>query len=271
MPSFNQRSAQRLHRHVDHVMGTVVSLALRGRHADSATGTSAWQEAMARLRRADAQFSTYRAESLVSRINSRELALADCPPEMHEVLGLAERARHDSAGAFNVWRADASGVLRLDPSGVVKGWATDQAAAALTDLEDTDFCLSVGGDLICRTLDPTAPPWRIGIEHPRDVNQLIATVPVRTGAVATSGTARRGAHLVDARTGVPPRGIASVTVIGDDLTQVDIDATAAYAHGPDAARWLRTLPARTALIVWADHTTEMVHTTALPQQLHDPS
>ena len=52
-------------------------------------------------------------------------------------------------------------------------------------------------------------------------------VPVATGAVATSGTAHRGEHLVDARTGRPPTGVASVTVVAASLTWTDIDATAA--------------------------------------------
>ncbi|SDS33699.1 thiamine biosynthesis lipoprotein [Friedmanniella luteola] len=247
-----------LHRRAAEVMGTVVSLALRGRHAGTATGEAAWSEAMARLRRAEAMFSTYRADSLVSRLERAELLLADCPPEVHTVLALADRAEQESGGAFAVRRLDATGVVRLDPSGVVKGWAADRAAAALAALDGTDFCLSVGGDLVCRTLDPASPPWRIGIEHPHDPTRLVATVPVRTGAVATSGTAHRGAHLVDARTGTAPAGVASVTVVGADLTSVDVDATAAYALGPEAARWLRTRPGRTGLVVWADGRPELV-------------
>jgi len=83
----------------------------------------------------------------------------------------------------------------------------------------------------------------------------VAVVPVHTGAVATSGTAHRGAHLVDARTGRPPLGVASVTVVAASLTDADIDATAAYAQGTDAARWLQTRPGRAGLIVWADGST----------------
>jgi thiamine biosynthesis lipoprotein len=79
-------------------------------------------------------------------------------------------------------------------------------------------------------------------------------VPVFTGAVATSGTAHRGQHLVDARTGRPPVGVASVTVVAASLTWADIDATAAYAQGPEAARWLETRPGRSGLVVWADGT-----------------
>ena len=233
-------------------MGLPFSLALRGRHAADARGADAWDAALAVLREADRVFSTYRADSAISRLGRGEITLADCPPVVAEVLELGAAAERDSGGAFAVRRG---GVL--DPSGVVKGWAAERAAGHLAALTDTDFCLSAGGDVTCRTLAPDAPPWRIGIEDPHDPGRLVAVVPVRTGAVATSGTARRGDHIVDARTGLPPTGVASVTVVGDSLTAVDIDATAAFARGPDAPRWLRTR-SRTGLVVHADGRTELV-------------
>lgn len=245
-------------RYVEHVMGMPISLALRGRHADDVRGRDAWAAAMAVLRHADATFSTYRDDSFVSRLGRGEIDLADCPPEVAEVLALGEEARQQSSGAFDVRRVGPDGRVVLDPSGVVKGWAAERAAAPLRYLPDTDFCLSAGGDLVCRTLDPTAAPWRIGIEHPMDPQWIVAVVPVATGAVATSGTAHRGAHLVDARTGRPPLGVASVTAVASSLTWADIDATAAYAQGPDAAAWLGTRPGRTGLVVWADGATTTV-------------
>ena len=174
------------------------------------------------------------------------------------MLALGELAERQSRDAFRVRRAGPAGRVVLDPTGVVKGWAVERAADHLRALEGTDFCLSAGGDLVCRTLDPDAAPWRIGIEDPHDPTRDIAVVPVSTGAVATSGTAHRGHHLVDARTGLPPTGVASVTVVAASLTWADIDATAAYAHGRDAARWLRTRPGRSGLVVWADGSTTLV-------------
>ncbi|MGR7023045.1 FAD:protein FMN transferase [Geodermatophilus sp. URMC 62] len=241
-----------LTRHVEQVMGLPISLALRGRHADDAAGRAAWAEAVAVLREADRVFSTWRADSVVSRLARGELALDDCPPEVAEVLAIGDAAERDSGGAFRVRRRGPDGAEVLDPSGVVKGWATERAAGPLRALPDTDFALNAGGDLLCRTLDPDAAPWRIGIEDPRDPRRLIARVPVRTGAVATSGTAHRGQHLVDARTGRPPSGVASVTVVAGSLTDADVDATAAYVQGRDAARWLARRPGRTGLVVWAD-------------------
>ena len=87
---------------------------------------------------------------------------------------------------------------------------------------------------------------------------------MHTGAVATSGTARRGAHILDARTGRPPTGVASVTVIGPSLTAADIDATAAFALGPDAVRWLRSR-GHSALVVHADGTTTVVEAPEPPR------
>jgi thiamine biosynthesis lipoprotein len=237
-------------RYVEHVMGMPISLALRGRHAGDLRGRESWAAALSVLRHADAVFSTYRDDSAVVRLDRGEIGLGDCPPEVADVLALGEQARRQSGGAFDVRRPGPDGRRVLDPSGVVKGWAAERAAEPLRSLPETDFCLSAGGDLVCRTLDPDAPPWRIGIEHPADPSRIVAVVPVRTGAVATSGTAHRGAHLVDARTGRPPEGVASVTVVADSLTWADIDATAAYARGADAAAWLGTRPGRTGLVVF---------------------
>jgi thiamine biosynthesis lipoprotein len=245
-------------RYVEHVMGMPISLAMRGRHASDAAGRSAWTEVMESLRAADEVFSTYRPDSVVSRLGRGELAAADCPPEVTEVIDLGEEAYRSSGGAFSVCRAGPDGGVLFDPSGVVKGWAAERAAEALRALPDTDFCLSAGGDLVCRTVDPAGRPWRIGIEDPRDPRRLIAVVPVHTGAVATSGSAHRGQHVVDARTGRPPSGIASVTVVADSLTAADIDATAAYAQGVDAAEWLGTRHRRTGLVVWSDGSTTTV-------------
>ncbi len=243
--------ASPLVRRVEHVMGMPISLAIRGRHADDDRGRAAWAETVAVLREADRIFSTYRADSVIAKLGRGELRLTDCPPavaaDIADVLAIGEAARRDSDGAFNVRR----GGLH-DPSGVVKGWAAERAATHLAELPDTDFCLSAGGDIICRTHDAADPPWRIGIENPHDPSRLVAVVPLHTGAVATSGSSRRGAHILDARTGQPATGLASVTVVGRSLTAVDVDATAAFALGTDGERWLSTRGHQAVLLVRAD-------------------
>jgi FAD:protein FMN transferase len=230
----------RIHRHVEHVMGMPISLALRGRHASSTAGQEAWQAVINQLREVDLIFSTYRDDSIISRLNRGKLMIEECPPELTEVLELGRQAEQVSEGAFSINLPTADGGSRIDPSGVVKGWAAQRASQLLTALDETDFCLSAGGDIVCRTALPNGSAWRIGIEDPHDPTRLIAMVPVRSGAVATSGTAHRGDHLIDPRTGQPPSGVASITVIAESLSWADIDATAAYVHGREAARWLQT-------------------------------
>jgi thiamine biosynthesis lipoprotein len=248
-------------RRVADVMGMPISLALRGRHAGDALADAAWQDVLSVLDDVDHVFSTYRPDSAVSRLGRGELLLDECPPEVREVLDLGDRARQESSGAFDIRRPGPGGEVVLDPSGVVKGWAVDRAAHALDALPDTDFCLSAGGDMVCRTKDPDAAAWRVGIEDPHDPSRLVAVVPVRNGAVATSGLAHRGAHIIDARSGRTPAAVASVTVVGPDLVWADIDATAAFALGSDAVHWLSTRKGRRGLVVWADGTPELFDAT----------
>lgn len=239
-------------------MGMPISLALDGVHASTAQGEQAWQDALASLREADAVFSTYRPDSAISRLDRGEITLADCPPEVGDVLALAATARSDSGGAFDVRRAGADGQTRLDPSGIVKGWAVDRAARALRRLPGTNFCLSAGGDMVCSTLRQESPAWRVGIEDPRDPSRIVAVVPLRNGAVATSGLLHRGGHITDPRTGVTPSAFASVTVLAQTLCEADVDATAAFVLGADGPAWIADRPGRHALFVRADGSTESV-------------
>ena len=249
--------AQPVARRVEHVMGMPISLALRGRHAHDAEGEQAWHQALAELRWVDDVFSTWRLDSQVSRLGRGELTLEQCDPAVAEVLRLGDDARVASEGAFDVCLPGEDGVRRLDPSGVVKGWAVDRAVRPLLALPDTDVCLSAGGDMVCHVADPDGEAWVIGIEDPLDPTRLVARVPLHRGAVATSGSAHRGAHVVDARTGAAADALASVTVIGADLTSVDIDATTALALGIDGPAWLRSR-LRTGVVVWADGRAETV-------------
>lgn len=245
-------TATPVRRRIEHVMGLPVSLALRGRYDAGPAADAAWAAVLADLREADRVFSSWREDSFVSRLDRGEVAVTDGPPEVSEVLAIGERARRESGGAFDVVRDG-----RLDPSGVVKGWAVERAARNLRALDDTDFCLSAGGDLVAHVASPPGdgqrPDWRVGVEDAADPRRLVAVVSLRSGAVATSGLAHRGAHVVDARTGLAPRRLASVTVVAPSLTDADVEATTALALDADAPAWLAAhRPGRTAYLQWAD-------------------
>ncbi|MFJ8386530.1 FAD:protein FMN transferase [Streptomyces sp. NPDC094438] len=224
-------------------MGTVFSFDVRDRPTTAVR--EALDEAVGWLHHVDAVFSTYRRDSEISRIARGDITVSDCPPEVAEVLALCEAA----AAATDGWFTHTPGG-RLDPSGLVKGWATERASQILYDAGARNTCVNGGGDLQLRGEAAPGTPWRVGIAHPLRPGRILTVVTGRDLAVATSGTAERGHHILDPHTGLPAMGPASVTVTGRHLTHVDAYATALFAMGPAAARaWTRAHGGYQTLVV----------------------
>ncbi|GAB3140016.1 FAD:protein FMN transferase [Microbispora hainanensis] len=237
-------------RHVEHVMGTVFSFDVRhrgGRHDDAETYVA---EAVAWLHHVDAVFSTYKPDSPVSRLGRGEIALADCPPEVAGILRMCASVTDRSRGYFTAYPGG-----RLDPSGIVKGWAVERASAMLRDAGAPDHCVNGGGDVRLSGAPDPGRSWRVGIAHPLRPGDLAAVVTGDDLAVATSGTAERGAHVIDPHTGRPAAELASVTVIGPDLALADAYATGALAMGGAAREWVEELDGYEAFAVTATGTT----------------
>lgn len=239
---------------VEQIMGMPISVHVRTDLPRSPVVTAAVERVFAELRRVDAVFSVRRADSQVSWLGRGELALAGCDADVGEVVNLCAQARERTEGWFDADLPGRDGVRRFDPTGLVKGWAVERAARHLAELERADFILNAGGDVVvgCRRTD--TPDWKLGIEDPADRTRLVASVPLRVGAIATSGTAARGEHIFVPATGRPATGLRSVTVIGPSLLWADVYATAAFARGPGCLPWLTGLPQHVGLVVALDGT-----------------
>jgi FAD:protein FMN transferase len=236
---------------VEHIMGTAVSIAVCTQD-DEPWGSAvdqAIEEAFASLRRADAVFSPYRPDSQISRLRDGRVSLDRCDPDVRTVLSLCEDLRRATAGYFDAY---AAGPGRLDPCGLVKGWAAECASDALIRGGVPAHYVNAGGDVRLRGRPAPGGLWRVGIADPHRPGHLIATVHGSDFAIATSGTAERGAHVLDPHRGVPARELASVTVAGPSLTLADAYATAAVAMGVRALPWLTALDGYEALLVDAD-------------------
>lgn len=228
---------------VDQVMGMPVSVHVRAVDTSRSDVEAAAARVFAHLRRVDAVLSTWRADSDLLRIQHGEIGEVDGVDEVHpwlaEVTDLCLEAEDRTDGFFRAWRRRPGGRLSFDPTGLVKGWAVAAAAEHLRIAPEIAYSIGAGGDVVVGTgtgVDQ-APPWRIGIEDPRQRGGLARVVTVTQGAVATSGAAIRGGHVVDPRTG---RGIVragSATVVGPDLMWADVWATAAWVD-PQRARAL---------------------------------
>ena len=100
-------------------MGMPISLALRGRHTDDDAAPTPGPRSMAELRGVDRVFSTYRPDSSVSRLGRGEIGLADCPPEVAEVLRLGRGGR---AGLRRGVQRPAAGRRTARPCWIPAGW-----------------------------------------------------------------------------------------------------------------------------------------------------
>jgi len=178
------------------------------------------------------RFSTYLPDSEISRISRGELDVAQAHPDVRAVLDACARLKHESRGAFDVWRDG-----RLDPAGYVKGWAADRAADVLRAAGAMNFAVNIGGDIVFAGERAPGQPWRIGVRHPDDAQRVMLVLGVRDGAVATSGLYERGDHVTDARNGTVADAWRSLTVVAADLTTADSLATAALARGTDGPQW----------------------------------
>lgn len=227
---------------VRHIMGMPIGIDLRHPGKIDLDLAFDW------LRRVDATFSTYRPDSDLSRLDRGEISLRECSPDVDDVLAQCVPLYRRTNGYFSVRPSG-----RLDPSGFVKGWAVSQAADRLARAGAENFCINAGGDIVVRGRPAPDRLWKIGIRHPKDLEQLAAVLEIEDLAVATSAAYEQGNHIINPHTGQPPTGLLSATIAGPDLALADAYATAAYAMGEAGPAWAATLPGYESMCITHDH------------------
>jgi len=277
--------ADACHRFVFRAMACDNELQLVG---DAAAAARMAEQVMAEVRRIEAKYSRYRADSVVARINGGaggEPVTIDL--ETERLLDYAHAAWLQSGGRFDI----TSGVLRqvwdfrrarlpddallaralrrigwdkvergpgwvrlpeagmeLDFGGFGKEYAVDSTADLCLAAGWRQGLVNLGGDL--RVLGPQADgrPWRICLRHPRAPEQVLATVLLSEGGLASSGdyerymdvAGRRYCHILDPHSGYPSQGWQSVSVTATRCLLAGTVSTVAMLH--DAAGgldWLR--------------------------------
>ena len=241
---------------VHQVMGTVVSIhaVVEDRVSPASLpeiSTLAFEQAVAdcraELHEIDRIFSPYRDDSDISRL--RRGAPGPVHPLVEEVHDLCKGAEEETGGLFSAWWRG-----WFDPTGYVKGWAVEAAHGRwLRPLLGVPGVIAVGvnagGDMQLATAEGSDWQGRIGIADPLVRGELAAVVTVTDGAVATSGTSERGAHITDPRSGSPAFGTVSATVVADRLSTADMWATAVVAAGVDDLEWIRRAQHTSGLII----------------------
>ncbi|MCF6179470.1 MAG: FAD:protein FMN transferase [Geopsychrobacter sp.] len=280
------------------LMGTLVEI--KGVGGDEKNIEKAISDAFSIMRAEEERFSSELETSQISLINRSDVPVV-VDAQVLKVLRLGQKITRQSQGAFDfgmgglkrLWdfkaltprvptaleiaavlpqrslkrvAIDGERVVRLgarvqlDLGGIAKGFAVDRALDVLRSAGLKSASINAGGD-IGLLGGHGERPWKIGIQHPRKANELLATLELRDRAIVTSGDYERFFmvdglryhHIFDPQTGMPARGCQSVTVIAAHVAEADSLATAAFVLGPQKGlAFLETYPDVEGLIVAAD-------------------
>ena len=281
MPASKPKFALRRYRFA--VFGTGCELSMLARETEAADAFAA--RAADWLREVERRFSRYRGDSLVSRVNRRAgRQWSETDPDFDALLDRAREAWEASDGAvditalplYRLWHGDDSAppseaVVRecldrvgfpkierragavflpvegmaIDLGGIAKEYAVDHVAEWPRPPEIDGLLVAIGGDLRAVGACPSGG-WRVGLEAPSTEDPRLGHLRLHCGAVATSGTGRRGRrkpggrvpHIIDPRNGRPASGPSAVTVFAPTCFEAGVQATAACLT-PDADTALR--------------------------------
>lgn len=213
------------------IMGMPISVEIVG-HADR----KVFNEVFDYFRQIDSRFSTYKKDSEISQIN-RGLPKNRWSREVKTVLALCDKTKQETGGYFDIEHDG-----RMDPSGLVKGWAIQNAAKLLRTRGVEDFYVDAGGDIQVSGQNAKRSNWRIGLRNPFNRDQIIKVIEVDGEGVATSGTYIRGQHVYDPHERTQrSSGIVAISVIGPNIYEADRFATAALAMGAKGVEFIESL------------------------------
>jgi thiamine biosynthesis lipoprotein len=214
--------------------GTVILFELSSQQVSEDKLIQAFIEAEKFIYHVDELFSTYKEDSIISQLKREEIEISSCSNEVQEVWGLCKKTMELTDRAFNPW------LKGFDPSGLVKGWAAQKCGEIFEKYGVENSLVNAAGDLALRgglLSGGEVTPWEIGIRNPEIKDEIVESFKINTGAIATSGSYEKGAHIYDPFTNLIAIGARSATVIGPDAAIADALATALMVSGKDGAIW----------------------------------
>jgi thiamine biosynthesis lipoprotein len=189
------------------------------------------------FREIDARFSVFKRDSEISKLNRGEITFRQCSLDLQTVLELCAETKGITGGYFDIKHNS-----KVDPSGLVKGWAIHNAAELLRGFGIRNFYVDAGGDIEVSGHNKSGGFWKIGIRNPFNRNENVKIVELSGKGIATSGTAIRGQHIYNPRDPQTELSeIVSITVIGPDIYEADRFATAAFAMQKEGIYFIESL------------------------------
>lgn len=147
--------------------------------------------------------------------------------------------------------------MLLDVGGIAKHYAIDKAISVLKNKGIQSALVNAGGDISVIGTRPDGQPWRIGVQHPRKNDNLIAKVSLsKWNTVETSGDYQRYfiknsirySHILDPKTGKQPDEIASISIFSKG--RIPVRSSGFYILGVEQGlKLLQKYPGAEAIIV----------------------
>jgi thiamine biosynthesis lipoprotein len=206
-------------RKVEHIMGMAITVDI-----PDCDNPKIFTLVFKHFKQIDNRFSTYKENSELSRHKRGELNEKDLSEEFREVMKACKEANKMTDGYFSAYFSE-----KYDPTGYVKGWAISEAGKVIEKNNLKTYCIGAGGDILARSNSDKI--WNVGIQNPRNKQEIIETISDKNFAVATSGNYERGRHIFNPKTKKVADNLLSVTVLAPDIITADIYATAIFAEG----------------------------------------
>ena len=149
--------------------------------------------------------------------------------------------------------------MKINLGSIAKGYIIDKAVEYAQSEGIQSGYINAGGDI--RLFGYQGKEQRIGIQHPRDINDVIAVLSLSDTAIVTSGDyeryfdydGRRYHHIINALTGYPVEGVYSVTILAPNATLADILSTAVFLLPPEEGiNLLKAYPGTEGIIYFLD-------------------
>ncbi|CAA6818093.1 MAG: Thiamin biosynthesis lipoprotein ApbE [uncultured Thiotrichaceae bacterium] len=255
-------------------------------NTDSTTARSAMHEIAEEAWRIEQKYSRYLPSSPLSIINNAQGKITNIDSETYHLLTLANVLWQESGGMFDIssgvfrkiWNFDQQHIptqtqineqlkhvgwqhieiteqqitlpvgMQIDFGGIGKEYAADRCAAIAHQSLGNSVMINLGGDIVAKGPRADQRPWEIGIETKEGGGKIWKTIPLTTGAIATSGDVykaiihegKRYGHIINALTGYPVIDSPStVTIAAPSCTEAGILSTLAMLKGSLAENFLQ--------------------------------
>ncbi|MEL1242145.1 FAD:protein FMN transferase [Flavobacterium flavipallidum] len=124
-----------------------------------------------------------------------------------------------------------------------EGYATNRCKEMMLAKGIQSGIINATGDMSVWGTQTNGKPWIIGITNPFHPDSILATIPLKQGAVTTSGSyekfvifnGKRYSHIINPATGYPSTGLCSVTVFGPNAEIANGFSTSAMVLGKKEA------------------------------------